>query len=81
MNAGKLENDSVAGRLYRYLKDHPGWHGGWELTVAIGTTALSTRISEIRHQLPKNEHIEVQQKGHNWFYRLVCEEVEIPLEF
>lgn len=81
MNTGRLESNSVAGRLYRYLKSRPGWHGGWELTIAIGTTALSTRISEIRHQLPSNEHIDVKQEGKKFFYRLVHEEMELPLDF
>ena len=72
MHSGKLEGDTAANRVYQYLKRNQGqWFGGWDLTIATRTTAISTRISEIRHQVPANERIEVDQEGTYWFYRLV----------
>ena len=79
MHSGKIQNNTKAGQVYAFLKQHPGWHGGWELAIATGTTAISTRISEIRSQLPPNERIEVTQKGKRWYYRLVRKNPEIPL--
>ena len=71
MPAGKLEGDTAANRVYRYLKrNHGQWFGGWQLTIDTHTTAISTRLSEIRHQVPANEKIEVDQDGTDWFYRL-----------
>ena len=72
MHAGKLTGDAAAARVYRILRARPGrWVDGWELTLGAQTSAVSTRISEVRSQLPKGEKIEVEQVGHGFWYRLV----------
>jgi len=77
MHVGKLDNDTAAGRLYRILRAHPGeWMGGWELSQAAATDCLSTRISEVRRQLPRHlvmEHEERRIDGkRRQFYRVTC---------
>jgi hypothetical protein len=71
MHAGSINSDlTAAGRVYKYLRERPErWIGGWQLTIETGTTAISTRISEVRHQLPKTEKIETNQEGQRFFYR------------
>lgn len=71
VHPGRIDTDlTAAGRLYSHLRRHRGkWIGGWQLTLDTKTTAVSTRISEIRHQLPETEQIEVKQEGRNFFYR------------
>lgn len=84
MHAGNIDNpDTAAGRVYRVLKARMhikttkgvGWVGGWDLSQWAKTTAVSTRISEIRAQLfvddGRRETIEVKQDGRYFFYRLV----------
>jgi len=73
MHPGSIESDlTAAGRVYAYLGHHRGcWVDAWRLTLDTRTTAISTRISEIRHQLPRNERIEVKQVGRGFYYRLV----------
>ena len=72
MHAALLEGNSVTARLYRLLVSHIGkWYSGWGLAMAVKTTAVSTRISEVRHRLPKGEKIEVKHTKEGWFYRLV----------
>lgn len=76
MHTGRLDTDSAAGRVYRYLKQHKGcWVDAWTLTVETGTTAISTRISEVRHQLNEKqipEAIETRQDANRrWYYRLM----------
>ena len=77
MHCGKLTTNSAAGRVYRELRRWSqfgsGWVNGWQLSVNARTTAVSTRISEIRHQLPPNERIEKKQDGRGFYYRLVQE--------
>lgn len=42
--------------------------------MAAGTTAVSTRVSEVRHQLAgTNERIEVRRDGKRWWYRVVVD--------
>jgi len=70
MHAGSIESDTAANRVYSYLRANRGhWIGGWRLTLDTETTAISTRISEIRHQLPVGEAIETKQEGRRFFYR------------
>lgn len=71
MHPGTIDSDlTAAGRVYSYLRRHANkWIDAWRLTLDAKTTAISTRISEVRHQLPPNERIEVKQEGRKWFYR------------
>jgi hypothetical protein len=73
MHAGSINNPkSAAGRVYGVLKARPGqWIGGWELTQLSFTSAVSTRISEVRSQLPEIEVVETEQRKDGFFYRLV----------
>ena len=74
MHVGSIAEDSVAAaaRVYRTLKAaHGGWIGGWELQSESHTTAVSTRVSEVRHQLPSSESVEMKQVGQQFFYRIV----------
>ena len=75
MHAGSIHNQTKAGRLYRYMRERQGeFMDSWQLTCATATTAISTRISEIRSQLPPGERIEAQQRGQRWYYRIVLED-------
>lgn len=73
MHAGNILNErTAAGRLYRAFGRRGYWHSAAELAARIGTTCLSTRISEVRAQLPAGERIEVICRGiGRWYYRLV----------
>ena len=76
MHVGSIDSDlTAAGRVYSYLRRYREWVGSWTLTYDTHTTAISTRISEIRYQLaqrvPPDEEIEVKQVGHLFYYRLV----------
>lgn len=82
MHPGSIDNPaSGAGRVYAVLKErmrtgfNGGWVGGWDLSQIAQTTAVSTRISEIRLQLMadsgRRETVESEQRGRYWFYRLV----------
>ena len=78
MHPGKLEGHTAAARVYHALRSEPGrWWGGSELADAAGTTCVSTRISEVRHQLPAGERLEhraeVFQFQRKQFYRIVVE--------
>lgn len=74
MHPGSIDNPTTAAaRVYRVLSDLGGqWIGGWELTQAAHTTAVSTRISEVRMQVERHgERVEVEKRGRLYFYRLV----------
>jgi len=73
MHVGSIESElTAAGRVYAYLAHRRGsWVDSWRLTLDTQTTAISTRISEIRHQLPPTEDVEVNQIGRKFYYRLV----------
>lgn len=75
MHAGRIDGDTAAGRVYEVLKGKAGEYvGGMELTLLARTTAVSTRISEVRRQLPAGERIErIGNRAHGQFYRLVVE--------
>ena len=80
MHPGKLDGHTAAARVYRALRSVPGqWWGGDELAAAAATTCVSTRVSEVRHQLPAGESIEhrteVYQFKRRQYYRLVVEDV------
>ena len=79
MHPGKIDGNSAAARVYKVLRSLPAhWFGGEELAKAAQTTCVSTRISEVRHQLPAGERIEhkseVWQFKRTQWYRLVVEE-------
>ena len=75
MHHGNIERDTAAGRLYRYLLDNANiWLDAYHLMMATRTIALSTRISEVRRQLPPGlaiEHPTTRRDGKTMqFYRL-----------
>ena len=74
MHFGRIENDTAAGRVFKLLRANAGeWIDAWTLTLACRTTAISTRISEIRHQLVADERyaIESLYEDGKWYYRVV----------
>lgn len=73
MHAGRLDADTAAARVYRHLRNNAGqWVGGWELAMETRTTAVSTRISEVRLRLRgTGQRVEVCQVGKTWWYRIV----------
>jgi hypothetical protein len=78
MHAGAIDNPkSAAGRVYKILLEDVGcWFSGWNLTVQARVTAVGTRVSEVRHQLPDGQRIEhkTSHEGvHGSWYRLVIE--------
>jgi hypothetical protein len=75
MHSGRIDSNTAAGRVYLYLIGLGGrWVGGWELAMATQTTAISTRISEIRHQLAgTGRRVETMRDGNRWFYRIADE--------
>lgn len=80
MHVGKLTGDNAANRVYRVLTSQPGaWIGGWDLTQRAMTSAVSTRVSEVRSQLDGSETIEVQQRGRAFYYRLVRERQQLEM--
>lgn len=78
MHSGSITNPkSKAGRLYRIMRANPGkWFDSWQLTMLAGTTAIATRISEIRQQLPSvrpGEMVEHDQRGRLHYYRITLD--------
>ena len=73
MHPGRIDSDTAAGRVYRHLRSVQGsWVGGWELAMATKTTAVSTRVSEVRHQLHgTGQRVEANRDESGWFYRIV----------
>lgn len=78
MHAGSIDNPkSAAGRVYAILRFCQGrWLSGWYLTTEARVTAVGTRVSEVRHQLPAGRRIEHKTSHEgvsgSW-YRLVVE--------
>ena len=71
MHAGSIDNDrTAAARVYAVLRQG-GWISGWELTSRARTTCASTRVSEVRHQLPEGDDVEHKRKDGGHYYRLV----------
>jgi hypothetical protein len=82
MHCGSLSGDCAAVRVYAHLLAREGvWVSAWDLTIACKTTAVSTRISEVRHRLEFDERWDVEshhEDGH-WYYRVVRLGVMEPL--
>lgn len=58
MNYGSIDKNTAAGQLYRIWKSEPGaLHSAKDLADDIGTTCISTRVSEVRKQLPEGERV------------------------
>lgn len=76
MHYGRIDQDTKAAAVYRALRDKRGqWVDGWQLSQEAQVTAVSTRVSEVRRQLPEGEHIEhseVQDGRRGSWYRLVA---------
>lgn len=75
MNAGKIDSDTAAGRLHRFLRAAPNvFFAANDLAGRIQTTCISTRVSEVRKQVPAGERIvskRVQIDGQpKWYYGL-----------
>lgn len=63
MHVGSVDRDTAAGRVWDVLHENLGrWVSGWDLTVRARTTAISTRVAEIRQQL----------RGTDAIYRIEC---------
>jgi hypothetical protein len=72
MHAGSLTRDTTAARVYRHLAEYRGrWLTTMEIGRATGSQCTSTRISEVRAQLPEGERIDRRQIGLLHQYRLV----------
>ena len=78
MHAGSINNQRTAAhRVHQALIAARGeWRSSWALTVACRTTAIGTRVSEVRAQLPPTQRLErsarptlAHERG-SW-YRLV----------
>jgi hypothetical protein len=75
MHHGSIERNTKARHVYEVLRANEGqWVDGWTLTNLARVTAVGTRVSEVRRQLPADESIEHMdtmngQRG-SW-YRLV----------
>ena len=77
MHAGNITSDSAAGRVYQRLaRDAGKWVDAWQLALDAETTAVSTRVSEVRRQVAalgmSVEHEERREAGkRRQYYRLV----------
>jgi len=87
--------DTKPGQVFRFLDEQMGWveevgegfdaspwYSSWQLTTACKTTAIATRVSEIRARLPggsaccQDERLaryEIHQSYRSgvWYYRLI----------
>lgn len=77
MHAGSLDRNTEARKVYEVLVRSDGrWLGGRELQDLAYTTAVSTRVSEVRHALNREawrcERLEHEQRGRYHFYRVVA---------
>ena len=80
MHCGSLTGDSGAARVYRRLRASEGqWIGAWDLTLDCRTTAISTRVSEVRHQLAGADWDVESRCENGWHYRIVRREVMEPM--
>lgn len=78
MHYGSIDDTSntAAARVFRYLHERKGcWVDGWTLTTGAKVSAVSTRVSEVRHQLPEALCIDVETRTRpdgtrGFYYRL-----------
>lgn len=72
MHAGNINGNTAAGRVYRALLARRGeWVDGWTLTIDARVTAVGTRVSEVRAQLPAGMTVECEPRNKGYWYRLV----------
>jgi len=77
MNYGNIHGNTKCGKVYRYLLARLGWwQDAWSLTLNTESTAISTRISEVRQQLPASLTLEHRVDGGKHFYRLMPSGIE-----
>lgn len=82
MHPGSIANSkTAAGRVYECLRRNAGQpYDAYSLQIDAATTAVSTRISEVRAQLPEGERINVERRTINgqprWYYTLLIEHME-----
>jgi hypothetical protein len=82
MHGGRIDTTATAaGRVYAALLARDGdWIDGWSLTLAAGVSAVSTRVSEVRHALDgTGARVESRQTGRKWFYRVVREPLQMEM--
>ncbi len=74
MNAGRIDRNTAAARVWGILKGRRGQLiSSWDLSQAARTTAVSTRVSEVRHELNRlhlDDTIETVRIGSQFYYRL-----------
>lgn len=86
MHCGSLDGESAAARVYRVLRQNPGKRfSGPELARAAARdpdwplTAVSTRASEVRAQLPPSELLITERVGDGFYYALELRDREPAL--
>ncbi len=58
MNYGSIDKNTAAGRLYRLWKRRPGvLFTAKQIAARVDTTCPTTRVSEVRKQLPEGESV------------------------
>lgn len=73
MHHGNIANDTVEGRIFRWLKDNRGWHSSLEIQQACNTIAASTFMASINVQLASSTRwkLERAREGNHGIYRVV----------
>ena len=72
MHPGRLDRDTAAARVHKALQAAQGrWIDGWRLSQLARVTAVSTRVSEIRHQgVAVEAEMRVWDGQRQWYYRI-----------
>jgi hypothetical protein len=80
VHAGSIDRQTAARRVYLMLASKAGrWHTGWEIAMQARTTCVSTRISEVRHQLRGGKYrlesrcMKDTDGSQVWAYRVIKE--------
>lgn len=87
MHVGTIQNPkTAAGRVYdRLLEANGKWMSGWDLSISARVTAVGTRVSEVRHQLPARQRIEHKTSHEgvsgSWYRLVVDRYVPQPEDF
>jgi hypothetical protein len=72
MHPGRLDRPTKARRVHDYLRAHAGeWLGHDDIARACETTCVSTRLSEVRRQVPEGWRLETRRTGDRWYSRIV----------